>query len=57
MNKSNMPLFIQADYAGYTASFGSIQAAYFDYTRNMCIETQVKCNDKCSFFPYPASVQ
>lgn len=51
---SKLP-FIQADYHGYPASIASLKAIYLDFPRNVGIETQVKCNAKCSFCPYPTS--
>lgn len=47
--------FIQADYIGYQRTIEKVKAHYVDYPRNVSIETQVKCNAKCSFCPYPMS--
>lgn len=57
MNKLTTPQFrfIQADYAGYANSVAQLRYRYLDYPRNISIETQVKCNAKCSFCPYPTT--
>ena len=46
---------IQADYDAYPAAVAGLQQAYLQYPRNVSIETQVKCNAKCGFCPYPTS--
>ena len=46
---------IQADYDAYPTSVAALQGTYTHYPRNVSIETQVKCNAKCSFCPYPTS--
>jgi sulfatase maturation enzyme AslB (radical SAM superfamily) len=47
--------FIQANYDDYPVTVEKLRAKYFDYPRAISIETQVKCNAKCSFCPYPKS--
>lgn len=47
--------FIQADYAGYPAQTAGLKSNYLEYPRYVSIETQVACNAKSSFCPYPAS--
>lgn len=49
------PRLIQADYDKYKASVTALQSRFLEYPRTVSIETQVRCNAKCSFCPYPES--
>ena len=46
---------VSAEYDTYPARLTSARERYLDYPRNISIETQVKCNAKCDFCPYPVS--
>ncbi len=47
--------FVQADYTNYTANVTNGREHYRDWPRTISIETQVRCNAKCGFCPYPIS--
>lgn len=47
--------FIQADYATYAENVRQLKSRYASYPRAISIETQVRCNAKCGFCPYPSS--
>ncbi len=49
------PRLIQADYEEYQARVMVLRPIYSTYPRTISIETQVKCNAKCGFCPYPES--
>ena len=49
------PRMVQADYDAYQALVSSLRSKSSDYPRNVSIETQVRCNAKCDFCPYPES--
>lgn len=54
MNASNIA-YMHADFAGYPAKVEKLRNLYLNYPRVVSIETQVKCNAKCHFCPYPSS--
>lgn len=47
--------FIQANYATYAENLRQLKSRYALYPRVISIETQVRCNAKCGFCPYPSS--
>ncbi len=47
--------FIQANFDDYQAGVAKLKPKYIRYPRVVSIETQVKCNAKCGFCPYPVS--
>lgn len=49
------PRLVQADYERYQASVAALRPKFSEYPRTISIETQVKCNAKCGFCPYPES--
>jgi len=51
---TELPL-LQADYDGYPKAIAGLQTRFTDLPRSVSIETQVHCNAKCSFCPYPGS--
>lgn len=55
MKKYKSIPFIQADYQNYKTTTINAQALYELYPRVISIETQVLCNAKCGFCPYPSS--
>ncbi len=56
--KSIFPIatpFIQANYEKYLENIQLIKSKYLSFPRAISIETQVRCNAKCGFCPYPSS--
>ncbi len=47
--------YLQADYTGYANSIAALRERFMQFPRSVSIETQVKCNAKCTFCPYPTS--
>ena len=53
--KSNDVSFVQANYRSYPETVRNLQRSHSKFPRTVSIETQVKCNAKCGFCPYPES--
>ncbi len=51
----NQRRLVQANYDSYPESVRKLQDSHLRFPRVVSIETQVKCNAKCSFCPYPES--
>ncbi len=49
------PRMVQADYDAYPSQVLALRPRCSVYPRTVSIETQVKCNAKCDFCPYPKS--
>lgn len=47
--------FVSADFGGYCEQVAAFQETNLHYPRTISIETQVNCNAKCGFCPYPYS--
>lgn len=52
---NNIHSVIQADCDSYAADFDNFKKHYLIFPRKISIETQVVCNAKCTFCPYPTS--
>ncbi|MEM9284261.1 MAG: radical SAM protein [Pseudomonadota bacterium] len=53
--KDDEHLLTQAEYSSYQQGTAALTNRCLDYPRTVSIETQVRCNAKCSFCPYPES--
>lgn len=50
-----IPGLVAANYGEYAQNISKVREKFLDYPRCVSIETQVKCNAKCGFCPYPVS--